>query len=420
MGTPEQNTPQVADAAAAAGPAPHGEPVPGVDIQPMPFLISVPDLRNGALINIQQAAPRASMSVLYHWTVIDGLPYERAIDAVEMTIRAVYAQMLHVAGGTVAPAMQTEVRRRAIVLGAVRAGAQASYKLGANDMTIAEMISSGARFHNGRIEQKANGGTSAGRWTAMQGMAGLTDVETQVVGVCAYIGMGVPVLQGVSLVMTGHHYIPTTYNLFGGIKRQALGSTTVEVRNWVEAMGDEFNDMAFHKACHPISPTLKRSLAKSTDVAARLKASGHGSVAIRLPAMPSEASGGKAAVALIRSASTTIAQMGHSVSSDDITTLLLALEAAEEGPQEAARCDEVVLWLARNSSQLAFCAGIVQQVHETTGSGKNTILAAFSVRRIMADNPADVARGMQYARAAATRTRTAMEAGSFPDPNLTL
>jgi len=391
-----------------------GAPV-GASLSSFTFSIAIPDLRNGSLVNIQQAAPKAAMSAMYHWPHITGLTYVKYVDAVEHLIRAAYAQMVQIVGASATAAQMLENRKKAIVLGAIRAGAASAYKLTPQDMLQHEVVSSGMEYRANpeAIVQASKGTTSNARWTSAQSMAALDADEEVVAATCVYIGMAVPVLQGVSLVMTGHHYIPTTYNMFKGIKRQALSGITQGARNWIEALGENFDDMAFHKACHTISPTLKRSLSKETAVALRLKASGHGAAAIRLPAVPSEASGGKASVALIRSATSTVRLMGIEISCEIGESLLRDLDDAAEGPEEAAACDAIVAWVSKNQQSLAFCAGVVQQVHETSAMGRNTILAAYSIKRIMADNPAEVSRGTIFARAAATKQRTQMEAGEF-------
>jgi len=379
------------------------------------FSITVPDLRNGSLVNIQQAAPKAAMSALYHWPVISKLPAAMAVDAVEHMIRSAYAQMTKTLGAQATAANMVEWRKKAIVIGSIRAGAASAFSLASVDMLHHETVNSGMAYDATRkaIVQDAGGSTSNTRWTSAQSMTAITVDEQQVVAICIYMGMAVPALQGVSLVMTGHHYIPTTYNLFKGLKRQALGNVNQAARTWIEAMGENFDDMAFHKACHTISPTLKRTMSKKPELAARFRASGHGSAAIRLPALPSEASGGKAAVALVRSAASTIAMMKVPITADIGEKLLRDLDEAEEGPAEAAACDRVVAWVNLNQQNLAFCAGVVQTVHESTGTGRNTLLAAYSIKRLMSDNPADVNRGIIFARAAAVKQRDAMEKGDF-------
>lgn len=392
----------------------------GTKVEPLSFSIVVPDLRNGSLTNIQQAAPRASMSVLYHWAVITDLRATDYVPTVEYVIRATYAQLQHVTGTGLTDAVSAELKRKAIVLGAVRAGAAAAYKLTSSDLVRDELVPAGMMYDRGHVEQSANGSTSAARMTAAKSMPDITSVEEAVIALCVYMGMAVPPLQGVSLVMTGHHYVPSTYNLFKGIKKQTLGAASRDAQAWIDAMGETFDDMAFHKACHPVSMTLKRELAKSVDVRERLRASGHGSASIRLPAIPSEASGGKAAVALVRFASGTFRQMGHSISADTGEGLLLVLEHAADAVTEAAACNEVIKWIADNSDKLAFCAGIATHIHETTGTGKNTLLTAYSIKRLMAEHPAEVARGTAYARAANTIMRASMEAGTFQNPAFTM
>jgi hypothetical protein len=360
------------------------------------------------------------MSALYHWPHIKSLTHVKHVEAVEQLIRAAYAQMVQIVGNSATAAQMTENRKKAIVLGAIRAGAASAYKLTPQDMLQHEVVNSGMEYYTNpeAIRQSASGSTSNARWTAAQSMTALDADEETVVATCVYIGMAVPVLQGVSLVMTGHHYIPTTYNLFKGIKRQAIGGISQGARSWIEGLGETFDDMAFHKACHTISPTLKRSLSKEGNVALRLRASGHGSAAIRLPAVPSEASGGKASVALIRSAYSIVRSMDVSISSEAGEQLLRNLDDASEGPEEAAACDAIVNWVSKNQQSLAFCAGVVQQVHETSAMGRNTILAAYSIKRIMSDNPAEVNRGIIFARAAAQKQRTEMEAGQFTNIDL--
>lgn len=389
--------------------------VPGIGLSAPPFTIEIPDIRNGALVNIQQAAPKAAMSGLYHWPIINGLKHDKYIEAIDPIARSIYAQGLHMLGTAATDANAAAFRKKAVVLTGVRIGAVSALRLTRQDLVQAELAASGMQYNEATnsVGPAVDGTTTGARWTAAQAMAELTSEEKSVIGVCVYMGMAVPVLQGVSLVMSGHHYIPSTYNLFKGLKRQALGQADAATKGWIEAMGEDFDDVAFHKATHSVAFNLKRSLAKSQDTAHRLKASGHGSAAIRLPAVPSEASGGKAAVALLQSVEPTFRLMGHTLTYGDGLQLLADLDASAEGEPEAKACDAVVAWVSRNKGHLAFCAGIAQQIHETSATGRNTILAAYSIKRIMAESPVEVNRGVMYARAANTRMRESMEAGTY-------
>jgi len=385
----------------------------GVELASVQFKLEVPDLRNGAIGNIQQAAVRSGMSALYNWPIITGMASEQAVDAVEHIVRAHFALLMHHAGPTVTDAQATENRKWAIVLGGVRAGAAAAWRLGAVDLTRGELSTSGMVVSGKQVGQDAAGTSASALWTSARSMPDLKSVEWEIIAMCAYIGMAVPVLQGASLIATGHHYIPPTYNKFEGLKRQALGSATVDVKTWVDGMADRFNDLAFHKSCHPISPLLKRQMAKDSTVAAKLSASGHGSAAIRLPAIPSEATGGTAMLALIAVAAPVVKEMGHEISSDRGISLMLKLQTAKAGIEEADACDAVVKWVEDSAAELAFCAGIAQQLHDTSGMGKSSLLSAYSVRKLMASQGNQVSRGVTYARAAAARSRLAMEKGEY-------
>jgi hypothetical protein len=390
----------------------------GERVTPLAFLIIVPDLRNGTATDIQQAAPKASVSRSFKWVSITGATSDIAVDLVEYYIRGTYAQLLAAAGQNITDATRSEMRKRAIVLGSVRSGAMAALSLTAADMNQAECTTSGYSYANGQILADNAGGTAGGKFPVAQAMPALTVEEVEVIGPLVYLGMVVPVLQGVSLVNSGHHYLPTTKNIFEGTRKQMLGVAREGARVWIEGMGDVFNDMAFHKACHPISPPLKRLMAKNPKIAANLKASGHGAASIRLPALPSEASIGKTAVALVLAAKPVIESMGHTASVDSGVQLIRDLESAAEGRPEIDAVEAIKLWAATNVTSIAFCIGIVADVHERVGTGRNSLLEAYSVKKIAGDNASIVDRGRTYSRAAHAQMRERIEKGQFADPSI--
>jgi len=394
--------------------------VEGVDLTTVRFELVVPDLRNGSLATIQQAAVRAGMQALYYWPTINSLDPVDAVSAAEHSFRAHVVSLQSGRGVERTAGDEAEIRKWAVVLAGVRSGAHAAWRLRVGDMTMKELTSSGMVVVAERVTMNTEGGTASTKWAAARSVPEMTQVEMDALAMCAYMGMAVPVLQGASLVATGHHFVPSTYGLFKGLKRQALGASSKDVSAWVEAMGERFDDLAFHKACHPISPDLKRELAVSTDIANKLTASGHGSASIRLPAIPSEASGGKAAVALVRAAGPTIHSMGGKITAHRGIQLMRDLEDAAPGAPRSAACDAVVAWVADNAKTLAMCAGIVQHIHETSATGRNTLLAAYSVKKLMQAEPAEVAKGVSMARSSAVRDRAKMEAGTYEVGELNL
>jgi len=402
-------------AAAPAAPAP-----PAGNVRLMSIKLDVPDIRNGDPATIVQAAPKSSIASSFKWTHVQGMTWANCVTYVDVMIRAQYTQLLATAGADVTAAQRTEARTSALVLGAIRAGAAAAYHIDRVDLNAEEVA--GAGFTITVAEDPLNtvmgrdAGTAGGRFTLAQAMDAITPAEEAYVGALMYLGMAVPVMQGISLVLTGHHFLPTTKNIFLGMKRQTMQVGGAAVTQWIDQMGDRFDDLAFHKACHPIMPATKRRWAKTTDMAAKLTASGHGAVAIRLPALPSDAQGGKAAIAVVRKASGVITGMGHTVEVSRGPALIRAIEESAEGNAERMAVVAVKEWMIASGSRIAFCAGIVQSLAETSGTGRESTLNAFSIKKIMSEHAADVSRGLTYARAYSTRLRDQALAGTFPDP----
>jgi hypothetical protein len=406
------------DAAGDQGPPPpQGAAVGTVSIR-----VIVPDLRNGDIATITQAAPRASIPTRYNWVAIAGLPSTDAVRHVDAIVRATYAQYLAGSTGTVNDAMRAEARKAAIVIGAIRASCAQAWNLQVADMNVEECSGSGSAFTGGAAGAMGTvtvgQGTAGGNHTVAMGMEALTEADVEVINLMFYLGAAVPVMQGISLVLSGHHYLPTTKNHFMGMKRQALQLSSDAVKQWVDALGESFDDYAFHKACHPISPPVKRRWAKDPTIATRLVASGHTSVAIRVPALPSDAQGCKAAVAVIIKAAPVIHGMLHHVSWDMGLARIRAVEAAAEGAAEMEAVVQAKDWMAAQGARVGFCAGIVQYMSETGGATQETTLRAYSIRRIMSDHAAEVSKGATYCRAYMARLREQAADGSFPDPNI--
>jgi hypothetical protein len=413
MSDTSENAPPADIAAASDIDVPAG--AAGALVVPLDFTIHVPDLRNGDVALIQQAAPKASVAEEYKWAHIAGMQASDAVNLVEYLIRGTYAHICARNPGDSTDQARAEIRKKAIVLGAVRAGAAAANSITPQDMNASEVTNGGYSFNSGRIGPTTGAGTAAGKYTVASGMTALTALEIKVVGILVYMGMAVPALQGASLVNSGHHYLPTTANIFAGLRRQTLGLGQEDVKAWIGALGETFDDLAFHKACHPISPPVKRRWAKSQTLPARLMAAGHGAAAIRLPAIPSDAQTGKTAVALMMRAKPVIHQMGHTMELVQGPQLLENLGGASEGMPEREAVSALQAWAAAHATNIAFCAGIVQAVHQASGTGRNTLLSAYSVRKVMGEHPDRVQMGETYARAANTRAREAMAAGNFAD-----
>lgn len=400
--------------------------------------VVVPNLRNGDPAMIVQAAPRASIPAQYKWAHIRDMDPAGYVTYVDAVIRAQYAQVLTAAGAAATDAQRAEARLAGIVLGSIRAGAAAAFELRGADMNAEEMVGTGSAFTPAQAAQPAVGavgdgdyvaavaardatvgtiaGTQGGNHTVATAMEDLTADEVTVVNALIYLGMSVPAMQGASLTLSGHHFLPTTRNCFEGMlkqTRQAGGATVVA---WIDARGESFYDWAFHKACHPVLPTLKRSWAKSPTTAERLVASGHGAAAIRIPTLPPDGQAGKAGLAVMRKASPVIRAMNHTITLADVEKLVHDAEVAAEGRDEKVAVDAIRAWFVAHTADVAFCAGIVQYLAESSGNTRESTLRAFSVKKAMADGSADLSRGITYCRAYLARMRDAAASGEFPDP----
>jgi hypothetical protein len=411
-----------ANAPAGAGVAP--VPIPADAVAPLALTIDIPDLRNGDAATITQAAPKASIAAAYKWSVITNLTHDLAVHCVEAVIRAQYAQLLSASPGNPGDPEKADAKRKAIVLGAIRAGAMSAFRIEPEDINRMETSGAGSMLTKVgnviRISAGAGNATAAPKHAIASSMAAITPLEVRVVGMLIFLGMAVPALQGISLVLTGHHYLPTTKAVFAGMRKQAIQVGGAEVAAWVEQMGDAFDDMAFHKACHPISPPRKRTWAKDVRLAPRLTASGHGAAAIRIPALPSDAQGGKAALAVIRKATPVIEGMKHTITVTRGIELIKAVEQAEEGQEEIDAVNAVKAWLDAHAAKIGFCIGIVEHLAETGGGANETTLKAHSIRKIKSEQVAAAVRGNVYCRAYNGTMRAAAESGEFPDPAIAM
>jgi hypothetical protein len=400
--------------------------------------VTVPDLRNGDPATIVQAAPRASIPAQFKWAHIRDIDPTSYVTYVDSVIRAQYAQVLTSAGVGATDAQKAEARMAGIVLGSVRAGAAAAFGLRSTDMNAEEVVGTGSAFTAAQEAQPAVGapgagdyvaavaardatvgtiaGTQGGNHTVATAMAALSDDEVSVVNALIYLGMSVPAMQGASLTLSGHHFLPTTRNCFEGMLKQTRQAGGAVVTAWIDARGESFYDWAFHKACHPILPSLKRSWAKSPATAERLVASGHGAAAIRIPTLPPDGQAGKAGLAVMIKAAPVIRAMSHTITTADVEGLVRAAEVAPEGREEKEAVDRIRAWFTAHTSDVAFCAGVVQYLAESSGNTRESTLRAFSVKKAMADGSADLSRGITYCRAYLARMRDAAASGEFPDP----
>lgn len=387
-------------------------------VHPWTITVLDMDLRNGTPDTLSQATPHASIPRAFKWAVITGLPGSAYIHYADYVIRATYAQLS--AGGAGDAATQVKNKNAAIVIGGVRVGAATGLRMLDSDINPTEAVASGSVLtgHTDATRGTINAGTgtSAAKHAVATGMPALTDTEADVANAMIFLGYAVPLLQGASLVNSGHHYTPATINIFAGTKDQLLNIVGTKVKEWITALGADFDDWAFHKACHPVSPPKKRSWAKMNTMSAKLRTIGHGAASVRVPAIPSEAQGARAAYACITTAAAVVKGMGHTITWDRLTEINTAVETSAEGQAERDAVAAAELWYQTHEVEIAFCGGIVRDQSEARGGKMLTILKAKSIKKTLDNYPAEATNGASYSRAYREKQRRAMDAGEFEDP----
>lgn len=268
------------------------------DIVGMPVF----SIRNGAVTDAQVVYVRPTIPAGYHWASIDNLDARVSMRHVGAFIRSAYAMIDQNRPDGLSVAQR---RKMAICVGVARAVMTQYYEVTAADMIAGEVAPSIYEWtHPPQPELPADAPAGTVRpprppvgiyvraaarvaySTAAQAMTDLLDEEKRVVTQLISASIGIPALQGFSLMNTQHHYISTTENqgkrAYMAVEKQFLSSEAV--RAWYDPDKEIINDALWHKAGHPISVTLKCDWAQDDRIARMLRVSGAGSAAARLPA----------------------------------------------------------------------------------------------------------------------------------------
>jgi len=410
----------------------------------------MPDLRNGTPETIQEAVSKTTIPHRYKWVIPDGLPNDKVLQYLPAVIAAQYGQLIMGVDVVNNRALADRYRMEAILLGSQRGAIQATYKLTAGDFMAAECEMSAFSYRtaesdqafNARLSQVvanvdlpeeeraadlatrraavvrrgegiygATGGDTVGARAAREASFGdMTESEQKISIIAAWIGIPVPVLQGASLIHSGHHFIKGTKNMFRGVLKQASFMITPEWESMAGVFGESLEDLLFHKSCHPLSIEVKKLWSKSHTMKANLKACGHKAAVIRLPALPAETQALKAGLAVIIKAAGVIKQLGGTVDTSGGERLKAQLEGTIEGGETLtdaelkAKVEEAVRWAEFNAGEIAYCSGVVDglrtagQALRDTELPKETTTAALSVKKTIAAHTAQYVLGGNLAK----------------------
>lgn len=406
---------QPADMGPADGGGDAGAPPGGIPIAPMANLIAIPNIRNGALADITSAAPREYIPRSYRWSVVGGLPTAEMPAYVEVVCRAQFVTLCDGNYGAMDEPARVLARRKAIVMGSIRAAVAAAYQLVENDMQATEVTSSpravgGAVGARTLVDVPGSAVAAAAAWN---GWVDATDAERTVMNALMYLGIGVPALQGFSLVRFGHHFLSTGGDApkkpWVALVKQVRASVPEAVHTWMDY--EWFQDVAFHKACHPISPATKQAWAKDPATKARLVTANLGSAAVRLPATPPDFEQAKAALSLLQKAKPSLEGMSITINLAGLLASADAVARADPGQPTRDAVAAAVHLVEAHAPRVAYAAGIVAKIHET--GAPSSLLTAFSIRRLVRENQESYDAGFRAKAALNVRVAEQLTRGEF-------
>lgn len=273
--------------------------------------------------------------------------------------------------------------------------------------------------------------------TASQNAADLNVAEQEFLPVLVSFGIAGLPLNGAVLEEAGHHYIPTHYAFFTAVEKQVLNASAAGPKDMWNANAEQLRSAVWHKAGHPVSMALKRSLALDYQIQARLVAAKLGSAAVRLPVAPSVVHNLRSAVAVLGQVVSLITENGGQVDYSILQDLIVAYEQLARAratgadavlpaslPVEITRIEHLLPHAAqvleRNADMVAFAAGIFQVMVERSARGDNSLSKSYTLKKIRDSHLGAVDAGATWARAANTRTLNQAAAGNVPVKHIVL
>lgn len=386
------------------------------------------DMRNGVVGDITACVPSTAIDRKYFWPVIADMPDGRHIPMAEMYMRAQTVLLQTNDAAITAPV----ARDQAIVLGAMRAAYHEIWKVRTIDLSADEIVVGALTYipavaatpAAGNVAAVAAvaegvatafaGGTAAAAGAAWTGWTAMTAAESLVAQRLTMLAIPALVAQGWSITRSGHHFLSeagkSARSMYDGILRQWNSDNPESVTQWLTARSTWFEDVAFHKAGHPVRMALKASWAQSIDVKARITRAGFGAAALRLPAIKPEFEYPKMICALLKETSQTIAEAGGSVNYDSLQALVTTGVTSTEDATRIPAIDQAIALAHTLDPLLAIAAGVLWSTSEN--GTRSSICKAYSFKNLMAQNPTNFNLGEDIARAISRRRRDDMLAGN--------
>lgn len=235
--------------------------------------------------------------------------------------------------------------------------------------------------------------------------------------------IGMPVATGVVLVKTrSHHFVEPHKGVAQAIIRQVFGPNFVGT---LHLSREDFEDVVCHKASHPFKTEVLTQWARDKTVKARLVAANLASAAVRVPAKTDPEAMMSSVLKLISMVSTVAGDanvnIGNIMETAEATEVKVKaeLESITNQGGVATAQDVVNTWVNANDFGIATMYGMVSEMVDDAVAGGGatsagtTILRAYGLRRIAADNPAAVAKGRAIMSDARNWSRERSRAGNL-------
>lgn len=298
---------------------------------------TIPSLFNGAPGAATVPIRAGAIATCYHWTSIGGVVAADAVSYTKAYVRVYFGKLAldHMvrhnltlapnaqipltarthanhAGARTIPLADVLLRKKAMCLGAIRAGIISMWNADPANLIPAELsLVNVLRLNNGNIETLVVATNAAMTYaeSCAFGMVDFTQDESDVMYALFQMSMAVLPLAGLSILSTGHHYLSSNGAATEAVMKQVMTTSSEAVKAWFAADTAVLKDMIWHKSAHPVTSAHLVAQALSANVATRLKEAQMGSASVRLPYIEPEMKAAKAMVALVANVQQPILQV---------------------------------------------------------------------------------------------------------------
>lgn len=426
---------------------------------------TVPELFNGAVG--AATIPIRAIPNQYHWINIANMPRADAAFHMKAYVRAYYGAFGEAevarrnaaagAGASLATDPGADntfipsrahvtaipmLRKRAICIGAARAGMLKMWNVGALNLIGTETSAAEILTYNAgnitTIHALANANLTLAESIAAN-MVEFDRDEEDIMYAIFQLSMAAVPLAGLSILNTGHHYLTGNTTATDRVMKQVMTTSSDAVKTWFAADALEVKDMIWHKSAHPLDSAYIILQALSPTVAERLRSASLGSAAVRLPYVEPEVKAAQAMIAVVNMVQQTVTDARGVLAIPSVATAVTIVKTFQiRAPDVAAgtvaghptvvnrtMAINDILTPAVNAAAVAvaYALGICSAMLENAArrDRQSTLMTAKakSLARIRTEHMSTVALGAAFYENMMRKERTDAGKGKITGPNLT-